>query len=433
MIAERLASFALAVQPDAGSEQAQAVMALSLYDWMMCGIAGQDQPVAKLLRKTKDASDSLDGHSVFGGLKVHDATTAALINGATSHALDYDDTHFAHIGHPSVAVFPAAFSCDGTGTDLLWAALIGAEVSVRVGLWLGRSHYQTGFHQTATAGAFGATAAAGRLLGLNPSQFEAAFGLAATQAAGLKSQFGTMGKPYHAGLAARTGLEAAQLAKAGFDTRGAGLDGLQGFGPTHHGENNLGAFDSLGAEWLMESVSHKFHACCHGLHAMLEALSDAKPPVGQVANIAVQTHPSWLSVCNIQDPATGLETKFSYRHTAAMSLMGYDTAALDAFTDALAHDPALVGLRQKVRVQADETLPETAVRVICESREGEAKTFTHDLARPLSFEARSKRLRAKGLALLDPETETRLWNAVFAAGGPNADALNDLMSCNLPS
>ena len=116
-----------------------------------------------------------------------------------------------------------------------------------MGFGSGRRHYQTGFHQTATAGAFGATAAAGLSLGLTVDQLQAAFGLCATQAAGLKSQFGTMGKPYHAGLAARTGVEAARLAKAGFDTRGAGLDGPQGFGPTHHGEENDSAFDGLGA------------------------------------------------------------------------------------------------------------------------------------------------------------------------------------------
>ena len=433
MIAERLAEFALTAQPSAASEAAQKVMALSLYDWMVCGLAGQNEPVSQILRDSNGAGLTIDGFAVFGGFRVQSATAAALISGATSHALDYDDTHFAHIGHPSVAVFPAAFYCKGPGKDLLWAALLGAEISVRIGLWLGRSHYQTGFHQTATSGAFGAAAAAGRLLGLSQSQLEAALGLAATQAAGLKSQFGTMGKPYHAGLAARTGLEAAHLAMAGFDTRGAGLDGPQGFGPTHHGENNLDAFDSLGSEWMMARVSHKFHACCHGLHAMLEAMSDAEYPTGSMASLTVQTHPRWLSVCNIQDPKTGLETKFSYRHTAAMSLMGYDTASLDAFTDALAHDHALVGIRQQVVVQTDDTLPETAVRVIFKSKEGETKTVSHDLAQPLSFETRSQRLRAKGIALLGDSIEALLWNAVFRDEGPSPDALNDLMCFEIPA
>ena len=309
-VSEALSRFALEAARNSASADAQAVMALSLFDWMACGMAGKGEPVANVLRGMDHASGNA---RVFGSDQSVAPAAAAWINGATSHALDYDDTHFAHIGHPSVAVFPAAMALEGTGADMLWAALIGAEVSIAVGLWLGRTHYQTGFHQTATAGAFGATAAAGRLLQLTPAQMQAAFGIAATQAAGLKSQFGTMGKPYHAGLAARTGVEAAQFAQAGFDTRGQGVDGPQGFGPTHHGENNLDAFEGLGNIWRMETVSHKFHACCHGLHAMLEALSGQKAE--GVDEAVVYTHPRWLSVCNIPEPRTGLEVKFSYRHT----------------------------------------------------------------------------------------------------------------------
>ncbi len=114
-----------------------------------------------------------------------------------------------------------------------------------------------------------------------------------------------MGKPYHAGMAASTGVEAALLARAGFDTRGAGLDGPQGFGPTHHGAGEVSAFDALGQDWRMARVSHKFHACCHGLHAMLEALAtlQARPDPSEIERISVRTHPRWLSVCNIRRSA----------------------------------------------------------------------------------------------------------------------------------
>jgi 2-methylcitrate dehydratase PrpD len=395
---------------------------------MACGKAGKDEPVARILKGVHGAQIRTEGVPVFGGMRVSDATTAALINGATSHALDYDDTHFAHIGHPSVAVFPAVFPFRGTGAQMMWSALIGAEVSVRVGLWLGRSHYQAGFHQTATAGAFGATAAAGLRLGLNRKQMQNAFGLAATQAAGLKSQFGTMGKPYHAGLAARTGLEAASLAKAGFDTRGAGLDGPQGFGPTHHGENNPGAFDDLGTEWRMQTVSHKFHACCHGLHAMLEAITGLTPAPADVEALEVKTHPRWLNVCNIPDPTSGLETKFSFRHTAAMALRGLNTAALNSYTDALAHDPDLAALRQRVTVSADETIPETAAQVALHLTTGQTLTTAHDLAAPITLETRKTRLRTKVRALLGEATEQRLWQATQAEKAPNMDALQDLLA-----
>ena len=414
-IAATLAGFACGAAPS--DNGALAIMRLSLHDWMACGIAGVEEPVAMILRDHVGTGD----HRVFGG-SAPSAAAAALVNGATSHALDYDDTHFAHIGHPSVAVFPAAMAIPATGQQMIEAALIGAEVSVRVGLWLGRGHYEIGFHQTATAGAFGATAAAGRLLGLNPAQMQAAFGLAATQAAGLKSQFGTMGKPYHAGLAARTGVEAASLALAGFDTRGAALDGPQGFGATHHGAADLTAFEGVGDHWFMTGVSHKIHACCHGLHAMIEALGGYDGPKPDAVTIC--THPRWLDVCNIVAPKSGLEVKFSYAHTAAMILTGHDTAALTSYSDANATDPALVALARKITVIADDTLPETSAKVEVTGPRG-VQVLHHDLAAPLSLDACAAKLRRKAQALV--VDEGLLWDATNAKRAPNADALLDLM------
>lgn len=422
----RLADFVLA--PANESMTASEIMRLSLYDWAVCGIAGAQEPVSKAIRAVSDPIAK--GAPVFGTTDQYSAATAALINGATSHALDYDDTHFGHIGHPSVAICPAVLAC-GAGqsdADQLWAALIGAEVSIRIGEWLGRAHYQIGFHQTATAGAFGATAGAGRLLGLTRVQLQAAFGIAATQAAGLKSQFGTMGKPYHAGLAARTGAEAARLALAGFDTRSEGLDGPQGFGPTHHGEANEQAFEGLGTAWRMEGVSHKFHACCHGLHAMLEALAQCNVDVDTIDSVEVTTHPRWLSVCNIDDPATGLETKFSYRHTAAMALRGLSTAALDSYTDAYSTDPALSRLRQRVRVLTDEAIPETASSVVISVKNGAPFEFHHDLNAPIQVDLRRDRLRDKGRALLGESRDAELWDITNANRAPDMEALRTFIS-----
>lgn len=417
-----LAQFVQNAVPDATSAEAQAIMRLSLYDWMVCGIAGATEPVAQILRSLPYAEGDC---AVFGAPDRLAAPASAWVNGTASHALDYDDTHFDHIGHPSVAVCPAAFALARSGQDLLWAALIGAEVSVRVGLWLGRAHYQVGYHQTATAGAFGAAAAAGWLLGVSTAQLEAAFGVVSTQAAGLKAQFGTMGKPYHAGLAARTGVEAALLAQAGFDTRGAGVDGPQGFGATHHGENNAAAaLQQLGRDWRMTQVSHKVHACCHGLHAMLEALEGADAE--GVDAVTVFTHPRWLAVCNIAEPATGLECKFSFRHTAAMALAGVPTARLGSYSDAAAQDAGLAGWRARVRVETDAALAETASRVELHRRAG-TETRAHDLAEPLGFEARRDRLRRKGRALLGGERETALWQATHGGPAPDIAALATLM------
>ncbi|MEM8653885.1 MAG: MmgE/PrpD family protein [Pseudomonadota bacterium] len=369
-------------------EDVRAVMQLSVLDWAACGIAGHRQG------DFDDWAASVSGSGPATRFDGRGGTVAetALVNGTLSHALDYDDTHFDHIGHPSVAVCPAALAVaeaqDAPLAQMLDAALIGAEVSVAVGLWLGRGHYQVGFHQTATAGAFGATIAAGRLMSLDDGQLRHALGLCATMASGLKSQFGTMGKPLNAGLAARCGVEAAQWAQAGLTSATDGLAGPLGFGETHHGAGADVPFD-----WRMGRVSHKFQACCHGLHATLEAVRGVASR--DATQIEVMTHPRWLTVCNQTAPATGLGAKFSYAHVLAMVAHGYDTSDIGAYTDTCAQDPVLGTWRTRVTVTGDESLSEMQARVVVDGQ-----AYIHDLDAPIPLETRRDRIHAKARALV---------------------------------
>lgn len=397
-----IARFAATATPP---DDAVAIIRLALFDWAVCAVAGRDEPVARILRDLAAAEGAM-GENL-------PPARAALINGATSHALDYDDTHFAHIGHTSVAVMPAvlALSQGRSLDEALQAALIGSEIAVRVGLWLGRDHYQVGFHQTATAGAFGATMAASRLLGLSQPQMIAALGLASTKAAGLKSQFGTMGKPLNAGLAAETGVLAAQWAQAGMTSADAGLSGPLGFGATHHGAGDMAGFDRLGDDWLMQGISHKFHACCHGLHATLEALKGLD---GDVAELTITTHPRWMSVCNIATPRSGLECKFSYRMVTAMHLAGISTAAIASYTDTAAADPALAILRDRVDVRDDASLTEMQARIDVTFTDGRKAGLFHDLNAPLDLATRRDRLMQKARAVVGGAVADDLWGAVHA-------------------
>ncbi len=411
---------------------AVAMMRLSLLDWAVCAIAGRDQPVAGVVRALVEGEGGV-GEAVLVGSPVRvPARAAALANGAISHALDFDDTHFGHIGHPSVAVVPAALALaqrvGASGAAFLEAALVGVEASVRVGLWLGREHYQAGFHQTATAGAFGAALAGARLLGLDAEATRHALGLAAGRASGLKALFGSMGKPLNAGIAAANGVEAALLASLGMQAGRGVLDGVQGFGATHAGVGDMSAFDGLGAEWLFEDVSHKFHACCHGLHAMAEALAVARGDLaaGDVGSVLITTHPRWQSVCNLENPATGLEAKFSYRQVAAMVLAGVDTTALASYSDALANECTLADLRGRIEVRFDDALAETATRVDLRLKDGGARAASHDLAAPMSVEDRAGKLHAKAKALVGPERHAALWAAIGA--GPDLEALSTLLA-----
>jgi 2-methylcitrate dehydratase PrpD len=403
-----IAAFACESRPVPAS--AMAVLKLSLLDWCAVSLAGRDEPVSSIVRAMVKDEAGWGEASVFGLPELYPARAAALANGAISHALDYDDTHFSYVGHPSVVIFPAALAVaektGATGDAFLKAALTGMEAACRIGAWLGAGHYQHGFHQTATSGAFGAAVAAGRLLGLDEERMRHALGIAATRASGLKSQFGTMGKPFNAGIAASNGVEAAILAKAGFVSRPDGLECVQGFADTHAGEGNDPAvmLRGLGEDFWFETVQHKFHACCHGLHASLEALAELREAPGfdvhAVTAVDLTVNPRWLRVCDIKQPGTGLEAKFSYGLTSAMALSGWDTGALAAYSDAACVDPALVALRDRVTVTGDPAVSDTQARVVLALRRGEWRDSSFDLDNPLPLSERQKKVIAKAQSLL---------------------------------
>lgn len=411
----------LAINTKAIPESARKIMHLSFFDWLTVSIMGQDEPVSRITRDMIGKEGGTAEATVFGQTEQVPARAAALVNGTISHALDYDDTHFLHIGHPSVGIIPAAAAiAEKIGAslkDTLDAALLGCEASCRIGAWLGRSHYQHGFHQTATAGCFGATLAASRLLNLGEEQTMHALGLAATRASGLKSQFGTMGKPYHAGMSASNGVEVALLAQAGFVSRPDGLECAQGFGPAHNGsEDTMSALDGIGKKFIFETVQHKFHACCHGTHAPLEALlqvrSQSNLNIEQIEAVDVTIHPRWLSVCDIKKPSTGLEAKFSFCLTTAMVLAGIDTASLATFSDEICNRADLVQVRDVVRVIPDDTVPETASNVKLYNQSGETTRAEFDLLTPLEYEAREVKVRGKAGSLLGVDNSELIWQRI---------------------
>lgn len=408
---------------DAGClpESSRLLASFSLFDWMTVAIAGSGEPLSGIVRAQALAEGGAPIASVVGCDTRLPARAAALVNGTVSHALDYDDTHFAHIGHLSVGIYPAALAAaeeqEASAAAVRDAFLIGAEGACRLGMVLGRGHYQRGFHQTATAGAFGATLAACRIYGLDRSQTRAALSLVATRASGLKSQFGTMGKPFNAGLSASNGIEAASLARRGFTSCDDGIEGPQGFIETHADAPDPDSpwHDPPPGHFVFDAINYKLHACCHGTHAMIEALLKARRagllPEAGLRRIVVNTHPRWLKVCDIAHPRTGLEVKFSYRWLAAMVVSGVNTASEKSYQDALCREPGLQRLAALVEVAGDEKMSDTEAILRVES-EAHADTFTHNLAEPVPHAELEQGLRNKAAGLLGPERAERLWNAV---------------------
>ncbi len=404
-------------------DEALDVTRLSLVDWVAVAVAGRNEPVAQILRNIGLAEGGAPESVVIGSDQRLPARAAARINGGTSHALDYDDTHFDSMGHCSVAVIPAvsalADRIEAKPAECLEAILMGVELAVRMGSWLGRPHYLAGFHMTATAGSFGAAMAAARLLGLSGAQIRQTLGITSSLASGINVQFGNMGKPFHAGMAASSGVDAALLAAHGFVAADEGLEGPQAFAETHFGASDASAFEGMGRDFVFTRVSHKFHACCHGIHATLEALGELRAAHSikpeDIDRIAIRVHPQYLGVCNIAEPLTGLEAKFSYRLVAALAMHGHDTARIDTFNDAICHDPAVTALRDRVEVITDEAVPDTAAQVQINLSGGDSLAAAHDLADPIPLPRREEKVRAKAASLLGADMAESLWNDV--AGG----------------
>ena len=407
---------------------------MSMIDWCGVAYAAKEEPVSKIVTKLIDEEQTKGLSRLISNGKEVSAKSAAFVNGTIGHALDYDDTHFLFTGHPTASAFPTALALGeelGSSIDeIMLAYMCGVEISTRLGHILGYSHYNKGFHQTATSGAFGATLVASKLLKLNAKQIENSLGIVSTRASGLKSQFGTMGKPFHAGIAASNGIEAAKLSKLGFVSCENGIECNQGFLKTHAWDETLpeAAINGLGKDFLFPEIKYKFHACCHGLHAFLEALDELKTKNNfnpdSIEKISIQTQPSWLQVCNINSPKTGLEAKFSYRLTAAMSLHGVDTGRLDSYNDEICFNEKIVETRDKVEVIPNDKMTNT--EALIELKDGtEIYKNSHDLNNKIENELLQKKILTKSSSLLSDKLSNEIFDVL---NSPEKNRAKDIIN-----
>lgn len=289
---------------------------------------------------------------------------------------------------------------------MLRAFIAGYEAAGFIGSLVMRSHYERGFHSTGTLGSFGAAATAGLLLDLDAKQMAIALGLAGTQAAGLKSMFGTMAKPFHAGRAAANGVLAARLAARGFTANPAVLEVAQGFITTQSDGDPAADTPLPRPGSLVVETLFKYHAACYLTHSTIEAVKVLRRQLflsgPDIAGIDVHVASGHLSVCNIQAPRTGLETKFSLRHTAALAACGEDTAAIGTYSDRNAVDATLIAVRERVTVHGDRPQGRDA-HVIIKTRSGDSAEASLDVAIPdRDLDRQGERLAGKFLSLAVP-------------------------------
>ncbi len=308
---------------------------------------------------------------IIGRTERCDMLNAAFLNAASANVLEYDDTHLPTVMHPAAPVAPGLFALaearGASGAELVHAFILGVEASCRVGNALMPHHYRRGAHITATCGIFGAAAAAGKLIGLDPVRMNWALGHAATQSAGLVESLGSMSKSVGVGNAARNGLAGALFAEAGFTAAESAIEGKYGFAAVASDTVDLGkATAGLGETWEILANAYKPYPCGVVLFPVIDACLELRKrltlPVGRIAGIVVRGHPLLRERTDRPEVGDGRSAKVSLQHSVAIALL-QGAAGLAQYTDAAVGEPAVRALRAKVTAEDDAAIPVEAAIV----------------------------------------------------------------------
>ncbi len=332
-------------------------------DWFGSVLAGKGARPVAAIESFARAMGPNDGMSeVLISRRRTSPLFAAMVNAAASHYAEQDDVHNSSVFHPATVVFPPVLAIAQTlgssGRDLLTAAVVGYEVGIRAGEFLGRSHYKV-FHTTGTAGTIAAAAAAGNLLELSAAEMQHAFGSAGTQAAGLWEflRDAADSKQLHTSKAASDGLLAAYLAQHGFTGAKDIFSGPQGMAAGMLGEADSAKLtDRLGERWTVLETSFKYHACCRHTHpaadALLKLITENHLDANSIARVTAHVHQGAIDVLGpVVNPATVHQAKFSMGTVLGLIAI-YRNAGLKEFEQHYA-DPAVAEFRQKVRMVLD--------------------------------------------------------------------------------
>jgi len=363
-LTKTLAAHLAAARPADLTPTARQAARRGVLDWIGCALAGSAHAEIDILISVLQETGGRPQASVLGRGRKLGLLDAPLANGQMGHLLDFDDTHMGGVVlHTSSPVLAALFALAErkpvSGEALMLAYAVGFEAGVRAGR-SAPGHHQGGWHLTGTLGSIAAGAACGRLIGLDAQRLTYALGIAATQAAGMQQNRGTMCKSFHAGKAAQNGVLAALLAERGFDSSQEIIEGKRGFARIYSDVAAPEALTAdLGGAWLITTNGHKPHACGVVLHPLIDAVialreRDRIDPAS-VSAIELRLNPLVLAITGVTEPTSGLQSKFSFRHSAAVALAD-GAAGIAQYSDARAADPAIAALRRKVTAIADETL-----------------------------------------------------------------------------
>ncbi len=412
-VTRRLARFVVESKPSDIPEAARKEASRSIVNWVGCALGGaRHETVGRALSALSELSGPRTA-TVLGRKERLDILHASLLNGISSHVLDFDDTHLETIIHPAGPVAPVLLALAErgplSGTDFLQAFILGVEVECRIGMAVYPWHYDRGYHITGSAGVFGAAAAAGKVLGLDETQMTWALGIAATQSAGLREMFGTMCKAFHPGRAAQNGLTAALLAAKNFTSSEESLEAPRGFARVLSEERDFSKLTHrLGETWEVMKNTYKPFPCGIVIHPTIDACIQLRNEhalqAAEIERVELRVHPLVLELTGKKTPASGLEGKFSVFHSAAVALL-HGTVGQKEYSDAAVLDPQVVALRDRITatVDADVREEEVHARVVLASGrtiEKHVEQVVGSLENPLSDRELETKFRGQAEGVL---------------------------------
>ncbi len=394
---ENIAAFCAELKfEDIPQNVVQRVLELML-DWTGSCLAGSGSRQALILRRFALQMGPASGSSrILGSDKTSSPLFAALVNAAASHVVEQDDLHNSSVFHPATVVFPPALAVaeheQKSGKALIVACVAGYEAGIRIGEFLGRSHYRI-FHTTATAGTLAAAMAVSNLLGLDKKQSLNALGSAGTQAAGLWEflRDAADSKQLHTAKASADGLLAAYTAADGLTGAAQILEGQQGMGVGLRADGNIDTITAdLGDRWALMETSFKYHASCRHTHpaadAMLAIMQTHKPDVEKIKSIQAHVYQAAYDVLGaVKYPATVHQSKFSMGFVLAL-IVRDGRAGVNEFTESALTDPELMALHDKVSMHVDAEIDSAYPNKWCAKvvvTTGNGESFSHFVDTPL--------------------------------------------------
>lgn len=352
--------------------------ARTLLNWVGCAIGGSRNDAVNIAVSALSPFFGPEQASLLGRKERLDIFHAALLNGISSHVLDFDDTHLRTIIHPAGPVVSAILALSEyrsvSGEDFLNAMVLGIEAECRIGNAVYPAHYDAGWHITGTAGVFGAAAASGKLLGLTEQQMVWALSMAATQPVGLREMFGTMTKSFHPGRAAQNGLTAAFLASKNYTSSDHGIEAKSGWANVLSSTRNYAEItEKLGQSYEVSLNTYKPFACGIVIHPTIDGCIQLRNQnqlqADQIERVELKVHPLVLELTGKKMPQVGLEGKFSVYHAAAAAIVE-GAAGERQFSDDAVRNPVIVAVRERVVAVVDPSIKEDQVRITITLKDG---------------------------------------------------------------